>query len=146
MTLARASCLRRSLAKRFVESMRATTSHTECEATTMTQIKLWLAIASNLVVVILCVTSVSALESSKSPPVTPSTPIGAELVGNPSTNSANLILNGDFEIFTVAPGCYYNLSNSEVTAALPNIVAYGTAEEIDLMTLVSCPFTIAPQR
>jgi hypothetical protein len=57
------------------------------------------------------------------PPVVPSAP----------AVPANLILNGDFEITSIAAGCHFNLSNAHVTAGMANITAFGDADEIDLL-------------
>lgn len=57
-----------------------------------------------------------------------------------------MLVNGDFEALTVAPGCYYNLSNAEVDASLSGIAAYGPAQEIDVMGDGSaCIFGLPPQ-
>jgi hypothetical protein len=60
--------------------------------------------------------------------------------------TGNLINNGDFEINTFAPLCYFNLPNANVTAGLAGITAYGAAQEIDVMTDgTPCLFNLPPQ-
>jgi hypothetical protein len=63
-----------------------------------------------------------------------------------AVQSTNMILNGDFENTTFAPGCYFNLSNAAVNAGLPNLTAFGNAQEIDVMTDgTSCGVNDPPQ-
>ena len=55
---------------------------------------------------------------------------------------ANLLLNGDFETNT-ASGTMFNMSNANFTATVSAATAFGSAEEIDLVT--GTDFGIAPQ-
>lgn len=56
--------------------------------------------------------------------------------------NANLILNGDFENNS-ATGTLFNMSNPMFTSTVANATAFGTSEELDLVT--STDFGIAPQ-
>ena len=67
------------------------------------------------------------------------------LVMAPSLHAQNLIINGDFEINT-ASECDFNLDNIEFNATVSNATAFGTAEEIDVMTAADgCGFGSPPQ-
>jgi hypothetical protein len=55
---------------------------------------------------------------------------------------ANIILNGDFENNSAA-GTMFNMSNAVFNATIANASAFGTAQEIDLITGTS--FGLAPQ-
>lgn len=55
---------------------------------------------------------------------------------------ANLILNWDFENNS-ATETFFNLTNSDFNALVPDVTAFGSAEEIDLVT--GTGFGIAPQ-
>ena len=56
--------------------------------------------------------------------------------------AANLILNGDFENNT-AGTTQFNLSNAAFNGFMPNVTAFGTAQEIDIIT--GTAFGIAPE-
>ncbi len=56
--------------------------------------------------------------------------------------AANLILNGDFENNT-AGVTQFNLSNAAFNGFMPNVTAFGTAQEIDIIT--GTDFGIAPE-
>ncbi|HVP56058.1 MAG TPA: PEP-CTERM sorting domain-containing protein [Candidatus Eisenbacteria bacterium] len=59
-----------------------------------------------------------------------------------ASSASNLILNGDFEN-TSAGTTQFNLSNAAFNALMPNVTAFGTAQEIDIIT--STDFGIAPE-
>lgn len=76
--------------------------------------------------------------STESPPIAPS--------GVADEAAQNLILNGDFESNTFSDGCHWNLLNFQVTAGLANLIAFGTAAEIDVMKRDdNCGFLGPPQ-
>src|SRR5262245_39265898 len=50
-----------------------------------------------------------------------------------ASHAQNLILNGDFE-FNTAGGTFFNMNNAQFNGTVANATAFGTAEEIDLMT------------
>jgi hypothetical protein len=56
--------------------------------------------------------------------------------------ASNLILNGDFENNT-AGTTQFNLSNAAFNGFMPNVTAFGTAQEIDIIT--GTDFGIAPE-
>lgn len=59
--------------------------------------------------------------------LTPVTAVAPAAVAVPG----NLVVNGDFESSSLAPGCWWNLENAPVTAGLAGITAWGPAAEID---------------
>ena len=86
----------------------------------------------------------SAAAAATSPPNTPSGPSSAS--PNPlHTHDTNLILNGDFEHISIGPGCWYNQTNSEVDSELADITAFGSAQEIDVMSNGTGCFGDPPQ-
>lgn len=88
---------------------------------------------------------VSAQTTLSSPPFAP-TPVGAPVNLPAARSGPNMLINGDFEVTTLAPGCYYNQDNTQVSAALLGITAYGGANEIDVMTDgTPCLFVGPPQ-
>jgi hypothetical protein len=54
--------------------------------------------------------------------------------GEGEGEGANLVENGSFENTTLAPGCYSNLTNEELSAALPGVFGFGAADQTDLYT------------
>src|SRR5215831_1415240 len=59
-----------------------------------------------------------------------------------SANAANIVLNGDFENNS-AGTTHFNLSDSAFNVFMSNAIAFGTAQEIDIVT--STDFGIAPE-
>lgn len=64
------------------------------------------------------------------------------LLGAKSTQAASIILNGDFENNSASVTAF-NLTNADFNATVADATAFGTAEEIDLVT--GTDFGIAPQ-
>lgn len=64
------------------------------------------------------------------------------VIGVARADAASIILNGDFENNT-APGTLFNMGNAQVDATVADVTAFGTAQEIDLVTGLA--FGIAPQ-
>jgi len=59
-----------------------------------------------------------------------------------ATASANLILNGDFEVNTAA-GTNYNLKNADFTSQMATATGYGAGDELDIMTFGA--YGLSPQ-
>ncbi len=88
--------------------------------------------------------SAFAFEGTSSPLESTEIEIPAESPPSSSERS-NIILNGDFEATTIAAGCNFNLANATVTAGMSDIVAFGGADEIDVMNDgTSCGYASAP--
>lgn len=72
--------------------------------------------------------------------------VGSLLIGflslTAATAQANSILNGSFEVNT-ASGTMFNMSNASFNSVVSDVTAFGTAEEIDLIT--GTDFGIAPE-
>ena len=57
-----------------------------------------------------------------------------------------MILNGDFEITSFPPDCYFNLNNADATANISNITFWGEASEVDFLNNGSgCSYLEPPQ-
>ena len=63
----------------------------------------------------------------------------------PAHVGSNLIQNGSFEVNS-SSGCTFNQSNSQFNSLVPEVVAFGGAEEIDIMKAEgSCGWGLPPQ-
>ena len=104
--------------------------------------------SSAIVVVLLLVSSWSAVRAADirtAPPGVVPTPA---ITGAPSVGIAtSLLVNGDFETNSYPPnGCFFNQANATINANMPGITAYGAANEIDATkSPTNCLFGGAPQ-